>query len=210
MPEPNRDYVMFESFREDPEINTLPTPSGRIELFSETLRDESNGVQPGHAAWLDPEEWLGATLAQTYPLHLLTPQPGRKLHGQLDASAHSMAGKVNGLERVDMHPADAASRAITDGDAVRLFNSRGSCFAVARVTESIVQGVAVLPTGGTYDPDGMTDRNSNPNVLTRDVGTSEMGQGSSAQSCLIDIERADHELPKIRTFDPPTIIPRKN
>jgi biotin/methionine sulfoxide reductase len=63
----------------------------------------------------------------------------------------------------------------------------------------------VLPTGGTYDPDGMTDRNSNPNVLTRDIGTSEMGQGSSAQSCLIDVERVDQPLPPIRTFDPPII-----
>ncbi|WP_430259572.1 molybdopterin-dependent oxidoreductase [Neorhizobium sp. IRS_2294] len=209
MPEPNRDYVMFEAFREDPDANRLETPSGRIELFSQALRDESDGVQPGHPAWLDPEEWLGAPLAETYPLHLLTPQPGRKLHGQLDASAHSMAGKVKGLERVDLHPSDAARRGIADGDAVRLFNSRGSCFAVARVTETIVRGVAVLPTGGTYDPDGMTDRNSNPNVLTRDIGTSEMGQGSSAQSCLIEIERVEGDtLPTIRTFSPPPITPR--
>jgi biotin/methionine sulfoxide reductase len=208
MPEPNRDYVMFEAFRDDPDSNQLDTPSGRIELFSQALRDESGGGQPGHAAWLDPEEWLGAPLAKTYPLHLLTPQPGRKLHGQLDSSAHSMAGKVNGLEKVDLHPADAAARGIAEGDAVRLFNSRGSCLAIARVTDAIVQGVAVLPTGGSYDPDGMADRNSNPNVLTRDIGTSEMGQGSSAQSCLIEIEPARGPLPPIRTFDPPIIAPR--
>lgn len=209
MPQPNRDYVMFEAFRADPEANRLETPSGRIELFSEALRDESDGVQPGHAAWLDPEEWLGADLAGTYPLHLLTPQPGRKLHGQLDASAHSMAGKVAGLERVDLHPLDCAARGIADGDAVRLFNGRGSCFAVARMTESVVHGVAVLPTGGTYDPDGMGDRNSNPNVLTRDIGTSDMGQGSSAQSCLIDIERVEFaDLPPIRTYSPPPITKR--
>jgi biotin/methionine sulfoxide reductase len=201
MPEPSGDFVMFADFRADPNANRLKTPSGRIELFSEAVAAVPG--QPGHPAWLDPEEWLGADLACQYPIHLLTPQPARRLHGQMDWSAHSRAGKVRDREVVTMHPEDAAARGIADGDTVRLFNSRGVCLAVARLEVQLVRGVALLPTGATYDPDGMLDRNSNPNVLTRDIGTSELGQGCSAQSCLVEIERFDGALPDLRVMHPP-------
>jgi biotin/methionine sulfoxide reductase len=203
LPEPRDDYVMFADFRDDPETHRLPTPSGRIELASEEIAAMADGAQPGHPAWLDPEEWLGADLARTWPLHLLTPQPARRLHGQMDWSAHSRAGKVRDREVMRIHPQDAAARGIAEGDAVRLFNGRGACFAVAGLDDGVMRGVVLLPTGATYDPDGTSDRNSNPNVLTRDVGTSELGQGCAAQSCLVEVERFDGDLPELRVNRPP-------
>lgn len=203
MPEPRENYVMFADFRDDPETNRLPTPSGRIELASADIAGMTGGAQPGHPAWLDPEEWLGAELAQTYPLHLLTPQPARRLHGQMDWSAHSRKGKLRDREVMRIHPDDAAPRGIADGDAVRLFNDRGACFAVAGLDEGLMRGVVLLPTGATYDPDGKSDRNSNPNVLTRDIGTSELGQGCAAQSCLVEVEKFAGELPALRVNRPP-------
>ena len=196
MPEPAEDYVMFGMYRDDPDANRLGTPSGRVELFSELAAAEPG--QPGHPAWLDPEEWLGAPMAKEFPIHLLTPQPDRRLHGQMDLSSYSRAGKLRERERLTMHPADAASRGIADGDSVRVFNTRGACYAVAKLDDRLVRGVALLPTGATFDPDGFEDRNSNPNVLTRDVGTSELGQGCAAQSCLVEIARHDAPLPELR------------
>ena len=203
MPEPRENYVMFADYRDDPEANRLPTPSGRIELASSHIRQMTGDAQPGHPAWLDPEEWLGAELAKTYKLHLLTPQPERRLHAQMDWSAHSRAGKVQERELLRLHPDDAAERGIQDGDAVRLFNDRGACFAIARLDAGLMRGVALLPTGATYDPDGRADRNSNPNVLTRDIGTSELGQGCAAQSCLVEAEKFSGELPSLRVNSPP-------
>ena len=80
-------------------------------------------------------------------------------------------------------------RGITDGNRVRLFNDRGACLAKARISEDILTGVVSLPTGAWFSPqpDG-TESQGNPNVLTRDAGTSRLGQGSSAHSCLVDIE----------------------
>ncbi|MGR8919259.1 MAG: hypothetical protein ACU85V_06555, partial [Gammaproteobacteria bacterium] len=46
----------------------------------------------------------------------------------------------------------------------------------------------------------------NPNVLTLDVGTSKLGQGPSAHSCLVEIEPWREELPPVRAFAPPEII----
>lgn len=203
MPEPQGDYVMFAAFRDDPVANRLGTPSGKIELYSELVAAEDE--QLGHPAWLDPEEWLGAPLAHKWPLHLVTPQPERKLHGQMDFSSYSRSGKVRDRERLTLHPEDAAERGIKDGDDVRVFNSRGACFAVAQLDTGTVRGVVRLPTGSTFDPDTKADRGSNPNVLTRDIGTSDLGQGSAAQSCLVDVQRYDGPLPELRVMRPPVL-----
>ncbi|MGN5477554.1 hypothetical protein ACTMU2_13695 [Cupriavidus basilensis] len=50
------------------------------------------------------------------------------------------------------------------------------------------------------------DKHGNPNVLTRDVGTSEIAQGSTANSCLVQIERYAGVLPTTTCFEPPEIV----
>ncbi|MCA2013756.1 molybdopterin-dependent oxidoreductase [Cereibacter sphaeroides] len=206
MPEPTEDYVMLSDFRADPLAHPLSTPSGKIELYSALAAAEPG--QPGHPCWLDPEEWLGRATPEA-PLHLLTPQPPRKLHGQMDFSSYSREGKVQDRERLQLNPADAEARGIKDGDALRVFNARGACFAIAQIDAGVMPGVVLLPTGATYDPDGTTDRSSNPNVLTRDIGTSELGQGCSAQSCLVQVARHDAPLPPLRVTQPPVITAKK-
>jgi biotin/methionine sulfoxide reductase len=205
MPEPDRPVARFEKFRLDPIVHPLETPSGRIELYCEAVA-QADPQQPGHAHWKDPEEWLGGIVAQNYPIHLLTPQPEKRLHSQMEQSSISRSGKRDDRELLLMNPDDAKSRGIVDGDIVRLFNSRGACLASAAPREGVVKGVALLPTGATFDPDGAgLDRNSNPNVLTRDIGTSEIGQGCSAQTCLIEIEKFVGDLPVIEANAPPVI-----
>jgi len=51
---------MLDSFRADPDANRLPTPSGRIELWSEQLAAFDLEDCPPHAAWFEPVEWLGS------------------------------------------------------------------------------------------------------------------------------------------------------
>lgn len=192
-------------FRADPAKHPLGTPSGRIELFSSTVAGFGYPDCPGHAVWLEPEEWLGAVSA--YPLALIANQPARKLHSQLDMGAHSMAGKLHGRERVRMHPVDLAARGIADGDVVRLFNDRGSCLAAAESTVDVRRGVVQLSTGAWYDPsrpDIASCVHGNPNVLTTDRGTSALAQGCTGQHALVQVERFDGELPPIRAYDPPS------
>jgi biotin/methionine sulfoxide reductase len=206
VPAPNRRYVMFEAFRTDPGQARLSTPSGRIEIFSETIAAMNDPEQVGHPRWIDPEEWIGAPLAARFPLHLLTPQPARRLHSQMEASSHSRAGKRHDREIVLINRQDAAARGIETGGMVRLFNARGACLASAEVTDDVLPGVLSMPTGAGFDPDGTgLDRSSNPNVLTRDIGTSRLGQGCAAQSCLVEIERYDDALPPLGIFSPPPI-----
>ena len=203
--------LIFEAFREDPVRHPLGTPSGRIEIYSDTIAAFGYDDCPGHPVWLDKQEWLGAPRAALYPLHMISNQPAPRLHSQLDFSAGSRATKVAGREPVTMHPSDAARRGINANSIVRIFNDRGACLAGVRLSEDIWPGVIQIATGAWYDPidtdDGLgLDLHGNPNVLTRDVGTSRLGQGPTAHSCLVEVEPYRGPLTEIRVFNKPEII----
>jgi biotin/methionine sulfoxide reductase len=211
VPEPDEDLVLMDSFRRNPEAHRLATPSGRIELFSETVAGFGYDDCPGHATWIPPAEWLGAQAAQTYPLHLLTSQPAGRLHSQMDPARVSQSFKTSGRERLTINPKDAASRGIKTGDVVRVFNGRGACLAGAYVSDAVMPGVVILPTGAWYDPAepgavGSLELHGNPNVLTLDKGTSKLAQAPSAMSALVQIEKWQGAAPPVRVFAPPPTV----
>ena len=208
VPEPPDAITPLAAFRADPEAKKLNTPSGKIELFSQTVANFGYDDVRGHPAWYEPVEWLGAPLAARFPLHLVSPQPADKLHGQLDGSAGSQRAKVAGRGELLMHPDDARVRDIRDGDVVRVFNDRGATLAGVRVTPEIVAGVVRLPTGAWFDPlpgDVRLDTHGNPNAVTRDVGTSRLGQGCAAQSCLVEVAAYAGTPPPVTAFAPPAM-----
>jgi biotin/methionine sulfoxide reductase len=203
-------HVLLGDFRADPDRHRLHTPSGRIELFSATIAGFGYPDCPGHPAWLEPAEWLGAPQAASFPLHLISNQPQTRLHGQLDMGRVSLASKVAGREPVKMNTADATARGIRDGDVVIIRNARGRCLAGARVDDTIRRGVIQIATGAWYDPaqpgrTGTLDKHGNPNVLTADHGTSRLGQGPSAQSALVEVELLRTDPPPVTAFDPPVM-----
>ena len=208
VPAPDEPYVMFADFRADPDRHPLNTPSGRIEIYSETIAGFGYDDIGGHPMWLPPGEWLGADLAERYPLHMLSSQPALRLHGQLDHGGLSRRSKIRGREPILISVADAAARGIADGDVVRVYNDRGAVLAGASISPAMRPGVVQLPTGAWYDPQepgavGSLDKHGNPNVLTLDRGTSKLTQGPSAQTVLVEIARYDGELPEITAFQPP-------
>jgi biotin/methionine sulfoxide reductase len=207
LPQPTREFVLFEAFRADPEKHPLKTPSGKIEIASEAIAKFGYDDCPAHPAWMAPAEWLGSTAAKSFPLHLITNQPAARLHSQLDPGPVSAASKIAGREPIRINTADAARRDIRDGDVVRVFNARGACLAGAIVDDGILPSVAVMATGAWIDQaDGEPERHGNPNVLTLDVGTSRLTQGSSAQTALVEIERWAGPLPPVRALTPPDLV----
>jgi biotin/methionine sulfoxide reductase len=202
--------VFLAAFRAAPDEVPLPTPSGRIELCSPTIAGFGYDDCPPHPAWLEPYERLGTPAAERHPLHLVSNQPAVRLHSQYDHSEASRATKVAGREPLRIHPDDAAARGVVSGDVVRVFNDRGACLAGAVVSDAVMPGVVQLSTGAWYDPDenGMC-RHGNPNVLTRDKGTSRLAQGPTAHTCLVEVERFEGAPPAVRAFDPPELIARE-
>jgi biotin/methionine sulfoxide reductase len=212
LPLPRRANVLLRAFRDDPEGNPLSTPSGRIEIVSERIASFGYADCGAHPAWLEPAEWLGSPRAERFPLHVISNQPKQRLHSQLDFGVTSRDGKVAGREAVWLNPADAAARGIAGGEIVRVFNDRGACLAGAVVTDRVMPGVIQLATGAWYDPaepgvEGSLCKHGNVNVLTRDAGTSRLGQGPSAHSCLAEVERFAGEAPAVTAFEPPVVLP---
>ncbi len=208
LPPPARDFVLFEEFRADPAAHPLKTPSGKIEIHSSAIAAFGYDDCPPHPAWLAPEEWLGSEGVKAHPLHLVTIQPPDRLHSQMDQGALAQANKLAGREKLRMNPLDAASRGLADGDLARVHNDRGACLAGLRIDNNVMQGVVVMATGAWFDPapDGL-ERNGNPNVLSRDIGTSRLAQGPSALSVLVEVEKWNGPAPEIRAYEPPLLDP---
>ena len=199
---------LIESFRREPQRHPLKTPSGKIEIFSQVIADFKKPDCPGHPVWMDKEDYLGASLALHYPLHLISAQPKNKLHSQFDFGRYSRRDKLDGREIVRINPQDAAARQLQDGQLVRVFNQRGACLAAVGISDDVMSGVVCLRTGAWFDPDDQLglERHGNPNVLTPDRGTSSLAQGPIAHSCLVQIEAYEAEAPAVRSFTLPEII----
>jgi biotin/methionine sulfoxide reductase len=78
------------------------------------------------------------------------------------------------------------------------------------VSDSIGAGVVKLSCGAWYDPTDDSElalcRHGNPNVLTRDQGTSKLGQGPSSATALVEVERYTEPLMPVVAFDPPRVV----
>lgn len=206
LPDPSPDQVFLADYRADPVAHALPTPSGRIEIFSETIAGFELPDCAGHPTWFEMRDQAEGK-DRAFPLFLLSGQPKTRLHSQLDNGAYSLSLKVAGREPVLIHPEDARERGIADGSVVEIFNERGRCLAGARVTDEIRQGSVFLWTGAWYDPDFAApqarDRHGNPNVLTHDLRTSALTQSPAAHSALVEIKRFEGTPPPVQAHEPP-------
>lgn len=201
-------WVRYEQFRNDPLLNPLGTPSGKIEIYSDTVAKMNYDDCKGHASWIVPDEYAGNVTAEE-PLALVTPHPYYRLHSQLAHTSLRQKYAVNDREPVLIHTEDAKSRSIVNGDIVRLFNKRGQVLAGAVVTDGIIKGTVALCEGAWYDPLdlGVSEKplckNGCPNVLTRDEGTSKLAQGNSPNTCILQVEKFTEQAPEVTVFKQP-------
>ena len=203
VPDPSPEQVYLADFRADPDVNPLPTPSGRLELYSETIAGFGLADCPGQATWFPPRD----DPAEHGPLFLISGQPKTRLHGQHDDGAYSRSKKIHGREPVLIHPDDAAARGIETGDVVELFNGRGRCLAGAVLSEDVRAGCLFLWTGAWFDPDFSQnpplERHGNPNALTHDDKTSSLSQSPAAHSVRLDVRKWSGPLPAVEAFRAP-------
>jgi len=183
-----RPAVAFAAFREDPEKNPLPTPSGKIEIFSERLHDlHKPDVIPAVPKYIREWESPFGPEAKKYPLQVVG-------HHYL-ATVHSTLDNVDWLreawpQRLFINPIDAAARGIANGDRVKVFNDRGATLVRCRVTKRIMPGVVALPQGAWWDPDEKgVDRRGSVNVLTSERWT-PLAYGNAQHTIMAQIEKA--------------------
>jgi biotin/methionine sulfoxide reductase len=207
MPGEPDDQVLYDRFRADPARHPLPTPSGRIELFSHRIDSFGYADCPGHPTWLVPEDLQTPPGTGEFPLFLVANNPATRLHSQLDHGATSAESKVRDREPLRIHPTDAARRGLSPGDLVRVTSATGSALAAVVISDGVRPGVVQLSTGAWFDPSApkvATCIHGNPNAVTRDIGTSRLAQGCTGQLTRVEVAAFRTDPPPLRAYDPPT------
>ena len=159
----------------------FPTPSGKVEFFSERAR--LDGLDP-LPAYTGPKEDTRAPLAARYPLAMISP-PARNFLNSTFVNVESLRA-TEGEPWLDIHPDDAAARHIGDGESVRIFNDRGSFRLRARVTNRARRGVVVALSVWWKK---LTADGKNANELTS-AALTDMGRGPTFYDCLVEVEHA--------------------
>ena len=163
-PEPE-DAVAFAKQIRDPEHHKFSTPSGKIEIYSTGLGKNSDPFGLGEISAIP--KWIPhIDTTENYPLSMLS--------SKSRARTHSIHGNQEKLNRVDpdnvwVHPEDAASRGIQDGQSVRVKSAYGATILPVRVTEDIARGCISIKEGRWYMPDADgVDREGCANSVTGD------------------------------------------
>jgi anaerobic selenocysteine-containing dehydrogenase len=116
----------------------FPTPSGRIELCSESFAARGLDPLPG---FVPPHESRNAPQKTAYPLEYLP----RKADNFMNSTFANQPGHRDmesaTANRLEMHADDASARGISTGDEVIIENDRGQLNMTALVSERVRPGV---------------------------------------------------------------------
>lgn len=185
----DKPIIAFKKQIEDPKNNPFPTPSGKIEIYSQQLADLADPLLPVMPKYIESWEGTKDPLMKKYPLQLITTH--------FKTRAHSVFDNIPWLKQVEPHAiwvnsTDARERGIKDGDLTLVFNDKGSLVIRTKVTERIMPSVVSIPEGAWYNPDKRgVDRGGSPNVLFKDEH-SPCGAFCS-NTCLVQVEKFHEE-----------------
>jgi anaerobic selenocysteine-containing dehydrogenase len=158
------------------------TPSGKVEFASaEAVRLWGTAAVPDYEHL--PEGHASGT-ARRFPLQLLTCKTRERIHSQFGNL--SSIQEVDRPRVLDIHPSDARSRGLGNGELARIWNARGSVEVEVRLNPGIRPGVIHVIEGRCVEGDPWM------NLLTDD-GVTDMGHGATFYECLVEVERAPAE-----------------
>ena len=153
---------------------TFPTPSGRIEIASSRAERDGHPRVPLPSA--DPRPKGGR-------LRLLSPASTFTLNDSF-ANVAKLTRQA-GLPTVFLHPADAASRGLSEGDEALLANETGSLTLRVHLSDDVPPGVALSHKGRWPKQE-----RAGANVNTLNPGRkADMGENSSVHSIEVSVTR---------------------
>jgi anaerobic selenocysteine-containing dehydrogenase len=162
----------------------FPTPSGKCELYSERMAQMGLDPLPSFTAPYEFPENV-PELSSRYPLTLIS-SPAHQFLNTTFVNVDALRRAAREPECV-LHPLDAERRAIASGARVVIQNDRGAFTAVARVEESIREGVVWAPSiwWGKFATDGA---NANQTTSQRET---DLGHGPVFYDNLVEVSLAD-------------------
>jgi anaerobic dimethyl sulfoxide reductase subunit A len=182
--------VALADFRADPVAHPLPTPSGRIEIFSTALHDMDDPHIPAVPQYIQEWESPFGPEAERYPLQAMGHHTMARVHSTHDNNDWLEEAFPH---RIFINDLDARSRGIANGDPVRVWNDRGEMILPCRVTPRIMPGVVDIPQGAWWSPDQHgVDRRGSINVLTSERWTA-LGHATAQHTVMVQAARAAGE-----------------
>lgn len=216
-PGDNFEYVAFKDFREDPETNPIPTPTGKIQIHNQWLADviDQRGwstVKP-YPAYNPAQEGYEATF-KDWENKIKGDYPLQNYNIHYFRRSHAIFDNIQQLRRAFpqeffMSPIDAEERGIKHGDIVLIKSRHGQCIRPVAVTPRIMPGVVTLPHGSWAEVDEETqiDKAGSDNFLHGAVPT---GQGVSGWNSLnVQVEKYQGSLELLPDYKWPQRIPIK-
>ncbi len=170
-----------------PFADGAPTPSGKVEFYSETLARQGLPPLPTYVPLAEAPE--DPALGGRYPLRCHVPPNRFFLNSSFGQSALLRARQ--GGPTVFLHPADAAARGIEPGSLTAVWNDRGRALFTAVVTDDTPPGQIVIEGiwWHKFMPGGR-----GVNVLTSDR-VADMGGGPAFHSTLVEVAVAETSAP---------------
>jgi anaerobic selenocysteine-containing dehydrogenase len=141
--------------------NGFKTPSGKVELFSQGLKDLGYAPLPEYEE-LDRRIMERPSLRQEYPLIGTTRRSGSYTHTQFRNIPILRKLEKDCLLRIN--PEDAMIRTISDGDRVWVESPDGTMEVKALLTDEVAPGIILIDFGWGNPEDG----GQNVNLLTSD------------------------------------------
>ncbi|MFQ5965418.1 MAG: molybdopterin-dependent oxidoreductase [Candidatus Scalinduaceae bacterium] len=164
----------------------FPTPSGKIEFYSEKMKSDGYDPLPVHIP-IEECPLTSPELYKKYPITFLTPSANSFLNSNFANISNSRNEEKRSTLEINSN--DAKKRNIKTGDLVRVFNERGECTLWASVGESVKKGVAVNKGiwWNRLSPGGCNSNQTTPDRLA------DMGGGSTYNTNLVQIERVNND-----------------
>lgn len=181
-----RSYIAYAKQRNDFANNPFSTPSGKIEIYSERLRDLGIAEIPPIPRYVPCPEGPEDPLRERYPLQLIGWHTKRRTHTIFDNCA-----SMENLEpqRLWINPADAARRDIQDGDEAEVYNDRGKVRIRVLVTDRIMRGVVAMPQGAWHRPNAVgVDLRGSINVLTSTANPTPAAKSNPQHTNLVEVK----------------------
>ncbi len=187
--------IGLEKFRNDPVGNPLSTPSGKIEIYSESLAtiadtwelDKIDVITP--IPIFDPGFDGYGSVTDDYPLYC------SGFHYK--SRTHSSFGFIDVLEQANrqqmwINPIDAGARDIEQGDTCAVKSPAGEIRIEAKVTQRIIPGTVAIPQGAWHNADMSGDRIDTGgciNTLTT-YHPSPLAKGDPQHSIIVQVAKA--------------------
>jgi trimethylamine-N-oxide reductase (cytochrome c) len=195
----------LRKFYEDPKSNPLPTPSGKLEFYSERLAKHfpDDGERPPLPKWIEKgkthDERISSERSKIFPLLMMSNHGRWRVHAQCDDISWTRevpTCKVRGwdgymYEPLWINPHEAAKRGIKNRDIVKVYNDRGAVLGGAYVTERLMPGVAYMDHGARCDWIilGELDRGGAINLISPSGLISKNAAGMATSGYLVEVER---------------------